>query len=67
MTFTLIIFVHVKMTNCWFSTQELLQKAKDIYHNEGSKKDTDEYNIANKDVLKEKAENNYRKLSEEEK
>ena len=41
-----------------FYRQELLQKVKDRYHNGGGKKESTEYYIANKDVLKEKSKNN---------
>ena len=27
------LFVHIKMSYCWFNRQQLLQKAKDKYHN----------------------------------
>ena len=49
-----------------FNRHELLQKAKDNYHNSG-KETTAEYYLANKDVIKEKARNKYRNLSEKEK
>ena len=55
------------MSHDQFNKQELLQKAKDRYHNCGSKKEAAENYIANKDVLKEKANNKYRNWSEEEK
>ena len=55
------------MSHDQFHKQELLQKAKDRYHNCGSKKEAAENYIANKDVLKEKADNKYRNWSEEEK
>ena len=29
--------IHIKMSYYWFNTQELLEKAKDRYHNCGSK------------------------------
>ena len=35
--FSLTIFVHIKMSYYWFNRQELLQKAKDKYHNDGGK------------------------------
>ena len=35
---SLTIFVHIKMSYYWFKRQELLQKAKDKYHNYGGKK-----------------------------
>ena len=50
-----------------FNRQELLQKVKDRYHNGGGKKESTEYYIANKDVLKEKAKKKYKNLSQEEK
>ena len=50
-----------------FNRQELLQKVKDRYHNGGGKKESTEYYIANKDVLKEKAKKRYKNLSQEEK
>ena len=42
----------------WFNRQELLQKAKDKYHNYGGK---------DEDVIKVKANNKYNNLTEEEK
>ena len=50
----------------WFNIQELLQKAKDKYHN-GGKEKAAEYYCKNKDVIKEKSNNKYKNLSEEEK
>ena len=50
-----------------FNRQELLQKVKDRYHNGGGKKESTEYYIANKDVLKGKAKKKYKNLSQEEK
>ena len=58
MIFSLTIFVHIKMSLYRFYRQELLQKVKDRYHNGGGKKESTEYYIANKDVLKEKSKNN---------
>ena len=55
------------MSYYWFNRQELLQKAKEIYHNRGGKEKPAEYYIANKDVIKEKTNNKYRSLSAEEK
>ena len=49
-----------------FNWQELLQKAKDRYHNCGGKENSVKYYIANKGVLKENARNKFRNLSEEE-
>ena len=50
-----------------FNRQELLQKAKDRYHNFDGKEKAAEYYIQNKEVIKENAANSYRNLSEEEK
>ena len=55
------------MGHYWFNRQELLEKAKDRYHDGGGKEKTVEYYIANKDLKKEKANSKYRNLSEEEK
>ena len=54
------------MGHYWFNRQELLEKAKDRYHDGGGKEKTVEYYIANKDLQKEKANSKYRNLSEEE-
>ena len=51
----------------FFNRQELLQNAKDKYHNCGGKEKAAKYCIKNKDVLKENANNKYRSVSEEEK
>ena len=45
----------------------LIDKAKDRYNNSGVKGKAAEYYIANKDVLKEKANSKYKNLSQEEK
>ena len=55
------------MSYYWFYKDELLQKAKDKYHNAGGKEEAAKYYIANKDDLKEKARNKYRNLSKEKK
>ena len=55
------------MNPYWFNRQELLQKAKDKYHNSDVKGKAAEHYVANKDVLKEKANSKYKNLSEEEK
>ena len=52
------------MNYYWFSKQELLQKAKEKYHN-GGKGKAAEYYQANKDAIKEKAKNKYKNLLEE--
>ena len=51
------------MSYYWFNRQEILQKAKERY----SKENTAEYYKQNKEVVKEKSRNCYKKLSEEEK
>ena len=50
-----------------FNRQDLLRKAKDIYHNCGGKGKAAKYYLQNNDVIKEKANNKYKNLSEEEK
>ena len=55
------------MSFYWFNRQELLQKAKDRYHNCGGKAKAAKYYLENKEVLKEKTRNNYRNFLEEEK
>ena len=55
------------MSCYWFNRQELLQKVKDKYHNYGGKEKAAEYYLANKDAIKEKANNKYKNLSEEQK
>ena len=55
----------IKDVNYWFNRQELLQKAKDKYHNSGGKERAAEYYLANKEVIKEKANNKYKNLSKE--
>ena len=47
-----IFFVNLKMSYYFFNRQELLQKAKDKYHNCGGKEKAAKYYIANKEVLK---------------
>ena len=54
------------MSYYWFNRKELLQKAKDRYHNGGGKKAA-EYYLKNRGVLEENANDKYRSLSEEEK
>ena len=45
-----------------------MRKAKDRYHNGGgSKENAAEYDLANKEVLRENAKNKYSNLSEEKK
>ena len=47
------------MSYYWFNRQELLQKAKDKYHNCGRKEKAAECYCKNKDVIKQKANNKY--------
>ena len=54
------------MSYYWFNKQELLQKAKERYTNNGGKEKAVKYYLDNKDVLKEKAKNVCKNLSEEE-
>ena len=55
------------MSYYYFNRKNLLQKAKDKYHNFGGKEKAAKYYIRNKEVLKENAINKNRNLSEEEK
>ena len=48
------------MSYYFFNRQELMQKAKDRYHNCGGKEKAADYYIANKEVL----QNKYRNLLE---
>ena len=58
------IFADIKMSCYWYNRQELLQKTKDKYHNCGGKEKAAGYYIANKDLIKEKANNRYKNLLE---
>ena len=60
-------FVHIKMSYYWFNRQQLLQKAKDRYHQCGGKEKAAKYYPENKGILKEKAKSEYKDLSEKEK
>ena len=53
------------MSFYFFNRQELLQKSKDIYYNDGSKEKSFEYYIADEEVLRENVKGKYRNLSEE--
>lgn len=61
-----IYFFHTKQSFYWFNRQELLQKAKDRYHNCSGKEKAGKYYLENKEVFREKARNNSRNFSEEE-
>ena len=52
------------MNYYFFNKQELFQKAKDRFHSCDGKEKATEYDIANKEVLKENAKIKYRNLSE---
>ena len=51
------------MNYCWFSRQEILQKAKEKY----SKEKAAEYYLKNKEAIKEKSRKRYKNLSQEQK
>ena len=55
------------MSHHWFNRQEVLEKAKDRYHNDGGKEKAAEYYIPDKVFIKQKAKNKDRKLSQDEK
>ena len=68
MTMTIIIKIffseqNIMMSYYFLNRQEILKKAKKIY----SKEKVAEYYLENKEVIKEKARNCYKNLSEEEK
>ena len=55
------------MRHYWFNRQKLLQKAEEKYHNCGGKEKSAEFYQTKEDVIKEKANNKYKSLTEEEK
>ena len=55
------------MSYYWFNRQELLQKVGEKYHKCGGKENAAEYYQANKGIIKRKANNKYKNLTEEEK
>ena len=55
------------MSYCWFSKEELLNKAKEKSDNKGGKEKSAKYYKHNKESIKEKARNKYKHLAEEEK
>ena len=65
--FSLTILVHIKLSHYWFNRRELLQKAKDRYHNGGGKEEAAEYYLKTREVLKGNENNKYRRLSQIEK
>ena len=50
-----------------FNKKELLEKAKEKYHNCGGKEKAPKYYQVHKDAIKEKEKNKYKNLPEEEK
>ena len=54
-----IYFFHTKKSFYWFNRQELLQKAKDRYHNCSGKEKAAKYYLEKKEIFKEKARNNF--------
>ena len=55
------------MSYYWFNRQKLLKTAKEKYNNKGGKEKAAKYYEDNKEAIKEKARNKYKKLTEEEK
>ena len=55
------------MSYYWFDREESLKKANEKYHNKGGKQKASEYYGKNKEVIKEKARNKYKNLTEKEK
>ena len=56
-----IFFVNIKMSCYWFNKKELLEKAEEKYHTCGGKEKAAKYYQSNKDAIKEKAKNKYKK------
>ena len=48
------VYVHIKVNCYWYNKQELLQKAKEKYHNCGGNGKAAEYYLANKKRYKRK-------------
>ena len=65
--FIICFFCSYENELLFFNRKELLQKAKDKYHNCGSKEKAAKYHLENKDVIKEKSNDKYKHFSEEEK
>ena len=55
------------MSYYFFNRQKLLQKAKTKYHSCGGKEKAANHHLENKDVIKEKANTEYKNFSEEKK
>ena len=55
------------MSYYWFNGEELLKKTKTKYHNKGGKEKSAKYYEDNKKVIKEKAKDKYKHLTEEKK
>ena len=53
------------MSYYWFNKQKLLKKSKEKYDNNGGKEKAAKYYKDNEDVLKEKARNTYKNLTEQ--
>ena len=49
------------MSYYWFNREELLKKANEKYHNKGGKQKAGEYYKKNKETIKEKQRNKYKK------
>ena len=55
------------MSYYWYNRQELLQKAKEKYHNCGGKEKAADYYLQNKDTIKQRPNNRFKNLTEERK
>ena len=54
------------MSYCWFNRKKILERAKEKCHSSDKEKDT-EYYQPNRGVMKEKARQKFKNLTEEEK
>ena len=55
------------MSYYWFNREELLKQANEKYHNKGRIQKAGEFYKKNKEAIKEKQKNKYKKLIEENK
>ena len=55
------------MSHYWFNRQEVLEKAKDRYHNDGGKEKAAGYYIPDKVFIKQKAKSNCHKTKKKQK
>ena len=61
------LLFNIQIGHYWFDREEILQKSKEKYGNGGGKEKAAEHYERNNDILKEKARNRYKSLSDEDK